>query len=98
MTALQKLKWFVGRALHLGGYCCRDTERLLFEYVEQELPAEVRAKLEQHIADCRSCVEYVESYRRTIEATHCYGCPDVEMPAELRRRLREFIAQNPQLR
>ena len=98
MTALQKVKRFVGRALHLGGYCCGDTEQLLFEYVEKELPADVRTKLEKHIADCRSCVEYVDSYRRTIEATHCHGCPETEMPPELQRRLKDFLAQNPDLR
>jgi anti-sigma factor RsiW len=83
--------------LHLGGYGCGDTERLLFEFVEEELPAEVRAKLEKHLADCRSCMECVATYRQTIEATHDHALPKIEMPAELHRRLQEFIAQNPDL-
>ena len=95
---MQKLKWYLGRALHLGGYCCSDTEQLLFEYVEEELPAGVRSKLDKHIADCRSCVDYVNSYRHTIEATNKHGCPEIEMPVELQRRLKDFLAQNPDLR
>jgi len=93
-----KFRTILERALHLGGYCCSDTEQLLFEYVEKELPADVRRKLEKHIADCRSCVEYVDSYRRTIEVTHKHGCPEAEMPPELQRRLKDFLAQNPDLR
>ena len=88
----------IGRILHFGGYCCSDTEQLLFEYVEKELPDEVRAKLDRHIADCRSCVEYVNSYRRTIEATHDHALPTIEMPLELQQRLKDFLAQNPELR
>jgi anti-sigma factor RsiW len=86
------------RILHLGGYGCGDTERLLFDFIEEELPAEVREKLEQHLSGCRSCMEYVASYRRTIEATHDHALPAIEMPLELQHRLKEFIAQNPQLR
>ena len=98
MTALQKLKLLIGRTLHLGGYCCMDTEQLLFEYVQEALPADIRAKLERHIADCHSCVEYVTSYRRTIEATHDHALPEMQMPLELQQRLKDFLAQNPDLR
>ena len=43
-------------------------------------------------------MEYLTSYRRTIEATHNHALPEIEMPLELQRRLKEFIAQNPNLR
>jgi anti-sigma factor RsiW len=98
VTALQKLKLFIGHVFHFGGYSCFDTDHLLFEYVEEELPADVRAKLDKHIADCRSCVEYVNSYRRTIQATHDHALPEMQMPLELQKRLKDFLAQNPELR
>jgi anti-sigma factor RsiW len=88
----------IDRVLHLGGFGCSDTEQLLFEYVEEELPADVRAKLEKHLDGCRACEEYVTTYRRTIEVTHKHGCPETEMPPELQRRLKDFLAQNPELR
>ena len=86
------------RILHLGGYGCSDTEQLLFDFVEDELPAEARAKLEKHLAGCRSCLRYVATYRHTIEATHQHALPKTEMPPELQRRLKDFLAQNPDLR
>jgi len=43
-------------------------------------------------------MEYLETYRRTIRATHDHGLPEMEMPPELHHRLKEFIAQNPNLR
>jgi anti-sigma factor RsiW len=98
VTAFQKLKLFIGHVLHFGGYSCFDTEHLLFEYVEEELPADVRAKLDKHIADCPPCIEYVNGYRRTIQAMRQHALPPTEMPDELRRRLAEFLEQNPRLR
>ena len=93
-----RIRTIIDRILHLGGFGCSDIEQLLFEYVEEELPADVRAKLEKHLAGCRSCIEYVNSYRRTIQVTHEHALPEIEMPLELQRRLKDFLAQNPELR
>jgi len=98
VTAFQRFKLFIGHVLHFGGYSCFDTEHLLFEYVEEELPADIRTKLDSHIADCRSCIEYVNSYRHTIQATRDHALPEMQMPPELQQRLKDFLAQNPQLR
>ena len=98
MTTLRKLKWLIERSLHFGGYGCSDTDQLLFEYVEGLLSEEVRAKLEKHLGDCPPCVRYVDSYQRTIKATHDLGLPEIEMPPALHQKLREFIQQNPSLR
>lgn len=86
------------RIVHFGGFGCSDTERLLFDYIEGDLSAEIRAKLDQHLSGCRACNDYVNSYRKTIDATHEYALPEIEMPLELQFRLKEFIAQNPNLR
>jgi len=86
------------RLLHLGGYGCSDTEQLLFDYIQGELSNEARDKLEKHLAGCTGCLRYVKSYRQTIAATRDHALPEVEMPLELQRRLKEFIAQNPNLR
>ena len=98
MTTLQTLRLLVERALHLGGYGCADIERLLFDYVQGELSPEISAKLDKHLRACAPCMEYLETYRRTIRATHDHGLPEMEMPPELHHRLKEFIAQNPNLR
>jgi anti-sigma factor RsiW len=98
VNPLKRFKWLVERGLHLGGYGCTDTETLLFEYVQGELPEPTRRKLDRHLADCPGCVRYVSSYRKTIQATHDHGCPKAEIPREMQRRLHDFIRQNPNLR
>lgn len=98
MKALKQLKWLLERALHLGGYGCSDTERLLFEYVEGGLPERTRHRLDFHLASCRSCVRYVKTYRQTVQLARRHGLPEMAIPAELQVRLKEFVAQSPQLR
>jgi anti-sigma factor RsiW len=91
------LKMMLQMLLHPGAYTCRDTARLLFDFVEGELPADKTVKLEKHLRDCPECLEFVRTYRATIALTHRHGLPKTEMPPQLQWKLREFIAQNPDL-
>lgn len=48
---------------------CREMiEDFLAAYVADELEGDVLDRFERHLALCPSCVAYVESYRRTIDA------------------------------
>jgi anti-sigma factor RsiW len=95
--AQDKIRMILDRILHFGGFGCSHTERLLFKFVEGELDPQTQKKLENHISDCPPCLSYVDGYRRTIQLTHSHGCPEVEMPLALQRKLEEFIQQNPNL-
>ncbi len=77
---------------------CARTKKLLYEFVEGELNQQIHHKLEHHLGDCPACLEYVESYRRTIELTHHHGLPERPMPPSLKEKLHEFIEQNPDLK
>lgn len=46
---------------------CREIFDALDEYVAGEMSAARRAVFDQHLAACPDCVEYLESYRRTIQ-------------------------------
>ena len=46
-------------------FTCASGVELLMDYLEGELPADVRAAVEQHVAGCPRCVAFVESYRAT---------------------------------
>jgi len=85
------------RHLSHAGECCK-TKKLLYEFVEGELPEDKAHKLEEHLGDCPSCLEYVKSYRATIELTHRHCLPDRPMPDSLKQKLHEFIEQNPDLK
>jgi anti-sigma factor RsiW len=44
---------------------CASGVDLLMDYLEGELPAEVRAALDAHVAGCPRCVAFIASYRAT---------------------------------
>ena len=77
---------------------CQRTNKLLYEYVEGKLDEDTRQRLDKHLSDCPQCVRYVESYRRTIALTRKHCPHEIEMPDALKRKLHEFIRQNPDLR
>lgn len=45
---------------------CEQLIAVLGDYLARELPASQAGILEQHLARCASCVEYVATYRETI--------------------------------
>jgi hypothetical protein len=42
---------------------------LITEYLEDALPPEMRARVDDHVADCDGCTAYFEQYRTTIRLT-----------------------------
>jgi anti-sigma factor RsiW len=46
---------------------CREVLDFLMAYLDGELTPEVRSEFERHLAVCPPCVEYLSSYRRTVE-------------------------------
>jgi anti-sigma factor RsiW len=96
MKLLLRLKTMLKRML--GGYGCRDTARLLYAFAEGELDPVHRKKLEAHLGDCHECLEFLETYRKTIALTHSHDLPsERDMPPRLREKLLQFIDDNPQL-
>ena len=47
---------------------CRQAVALVGDYVDGQLSARDRARLEQHLAGCPHCTEYVAQIRATIDA------------------------------
>jgi len=73
------------------GLACRETISLLGEYLEGLLTPSHLAELEEHLAECGPRQAYLDTYRRTRGLTIQEG--RVEMPAEMRRRLAEFLVR-----
>ena len=46
---------------------CRDFTEFLDEYLFGNLSGEERFIFESHLAECPSCVAYLDSYRKTIQ-------------------------------
>jgi anti-sigma factor RsiW len=76
---------------HKHGPECKEVFALLSQYLDRELPEADCAEIEQHMADCGPCVQFLESLRRTIELCHHHG-PDAKpgpLDAKLKHQLFE---------
>ena len=67
---------------------CKDLIEFLDRYVSGELSSETRKRFDEHLAQCPECVDYLDSYRKTIrlgrEALVGDGEDEVgEMPDDL---------------
>ncbi|MBX9736411.1 MAG: zf-HC2 domain-containing protein [Phycisphaerales bacterium] len=74
------------------GITCRDVIETLMAYIDGELSPHDRAEIEKHLSICRSCVNYLESYRASIraaaEAMRSHS-PPTPMPDDLVRAILE---------
>ena len=68
---------------------CSKIVDLLVDYLEGTLLPDVRAKLDQHLSKCQSCVDQLQTYRTTVSMlrTLC----DEDLPAELRDSVATFL-------
>ena len=48
---------------------CQELVELVTSYLEGTLPADARARFEEHIAVCDGCTNYLEQIRTTIRLT-----------------------------
>jgi anti-sigma factor RsiW len=70
---------------------CREAIAVLADYLDATLSPGAGPELESHLAECEECQAYLATYRRTVGAVG--EAARVEMPAELRRRLRAFLLE-----
>jgi anti-sigma factor RsiW len=52
---------------------CRELVEVVTDYLDGTLPDEDRRRLEEHLAECPYCVDYIEQMRATIEALGTVG-------------------------
>ncbi len=46
---------------------CREMLEFLMDYLEGGLPEEQRGLFDQHLRECPPCVDYIDSYRETVQ-------------------------------
>lgn len=69
---------------------CQQAIALLADYLDMVLePRSLMQELEAHLNECEPCRAYLATYRRTRELAAT--AHRVEMPAEMKERLRSFI-------
>jgi anti-sigma factor RsiW len=65
---------------------CRHLLESLSDYVEGDLPEELCAEIERHMAGCENCRVVVDTLRKTISLYRTTGSV-TEMPEDARQRL-----------
>lgn len=48
---------------------CKELVELITEYLEGTLPEADRARVDEHLAGCEGCTNYLEQMRQTIRLT-----------------------------
>ena len=63
---------------------CREFVDFLMAYLDGELGPERRADFEHHLVECPPCIDYLETYKTTVELTGgaCRD-PDGPVPEEV---------------
>ena len=68
---------------------CREAIALMLDYLDSALEPPTLERLEAHFAACAPCRAYLATYRKTKELAA--SANRVEMPEELKARLRRFL-------
>jgi len=68
---------------------CKDFLRELSEFLDENLDAEVRAKLERHMTECPNCWVIADTTRKTIKIYK--GMDPYPVPKDVEERLMQAI-------
>lgn len=68
---------------------CKECIDLLLDYLEGELPVDVRARLEAHMGGCESCDTFLKQYSATPGM--CRKALAAQMPENIAKRLTDFL-------
>jgi anti-sigma factor RsiW len=68
---------------------CKDAIEIIADFLDETLASSAVDELEAHLRDCEPCRVYLNTYRKTRGLVGAAG--RVEMPEELKARLRRFL-------
>ena len=70
---------------------CRKLVSLLGDYVDEQLPSELKAAIDYHIAQCAPCVAFIRQYRFAPQQARATLLKKV--PEDLEVRLLTFLRE-----
>ena len=68
---------------------CGSVVKLLADYLERQLPQDLRAEFEAHLSQCPRCVAQLRTYESTVSMLR--SLRDDDLPPDLRLTVRSFI-------
>lgn len=79
----------------IAGLSCSDVLARLSDYVDGDLDAADRARVEAHLAGCDGCARFGGEFSATIGALHAHVAGATRVPEHLRERLRRALDAAP---
>src|SRR5579863_9554398 len=79
-----------------GSLNCRAIFAVLSEFLDGTLPARNCRELRRHLKDCRPCIDYLETLRKTVRICQLYsGAPAPSPSPAVREAFREALSKIP---
>jgi anti-sigma factor (TIGR02949 family) len=75
----------------VAGISCGEVLDRLSAYLDGELPAEERARVEAHLRGCDTCARFGGEFRATVRALRAHLLRPAKLPAEVQERLRAAL-------
>ncbi|MEX2175041.1 MAG: zf-HC2 domain-containing protein [Pirellulaceae bacterium] len=73
-------------------FTCQEALDYLTDYLDGQLPAGELARLDEHLAVCPQCVDYLNNLRATVELTR-HACAQDSALAQIPEELVQAILQ-----
>ena len=70
---------------------CKKITELIFNYLTDRLAPSVRGEFERHLRICPDCVNFLNTYKKTISLTGSLSAR--EIPRNVRRTVLAFLRQ-----
>ena len=63
---------------------CREFAEFMSDYLSGELPSDIRARFDDHLARCANCRNYLMSFQESVTlGEHAYDNDGAAMPADV---------------
>jgi len=86
----------IANEVQVGGLWCGEVLDRLSDYLDRELDAAERGRVEEHLRGCDGCARFGGEFRSTVEALRKHLVSRGIMPARLHARLRQALGGEPE--
>ncbi len=73
---------------------CNECVDLLLDYLEGSLDGRTRQQLDEHMAACPPCVNFLKTYQTCCDMTRSLKERRASVPRELEERLKSFLHEH----
>ena len=70
---------------------CKNLEKFIVDYLDDQLPAETKQIFTQHIEECEHCADYLRDFEKTISLSKSAFADDSAKGEEIPEKLVDAI-------